>query len=47
MAYVKAVGTQYVPTLNKGHNVFNCFHSSYTRANPVFPVPAGTPAPQR
>jgi ABC-type branched-subunit amino acid transport system substrate-binding protein len=47
VAYVKAVGTQYVPTLNKGQNVFNCFHSSYTRANPVFPVPTGTPAPQR
>ena len=47
VAYVKAVGTQYVPTLNKGRNVFNCFHSSYTKANPVFPVPAGTPAPQR
>ena len=47
VAYVKAVGTQYLPTLNKGQNVFNCFHSSYTRANPVFPVPPGTPAPQR
>ena len=33
------------PILNKGQNVFNCFHSSSTKANPVFPVPAGTPAP--
>jgi ABC-type branched-subunit amino acid transport system substrate-binding protein len=47
VAYIKAIGTQYVPTLNKGRNVFNCFNSSYTRANPVFPVPLGTPAPQR
>jgi hypothetical protein len=47
VAYIKAFGTQYLPTLNKGQNVFNCFHSSYTRANPVFPVPPGTPAPQR
>jgi len=46
VAYVVAKGTQYVPTLNQGHNVFNCFHSANTRANPVFPVPAGTPAPQ-
>jgi ABC-type branched-subunit amino acid transport system substrate-binding protein len=45
VAYVKAVGTQYVPTLNRGQNVFNCFRSSYARANPVFPVPPGTPAP--
>ncbi len=45
VAYVEAKGTQYVPVLNKGQNVFNCFHSSSTRANPVFPVPPGTPAP--
>jgi ABC-type branched-subunit amino acid transport system substrate-binding protein len=45
VAYVMAKGTQYVPVLNKGQNVFNCFHSSSTKANPVFPVPAGTPAP--
>ncbi len=45
VAYVVAKGTQYVPALNKGQNVFNCFRSSNTKANPVFPVPAGTPAP--
>jgi branched-chain amino acid transport system substrate-binding protein len=45
VAYVVAKGTQFVPVLNKGQNVFNCFQSSSTRANPVFPVPAGTPAP--
>jgi hypothetical protein len=45
VAYVVAKGTQYVPVLNKGQNVFNCFHSSSTKAMPVFPVPTGTPAP--
>jgi len=45
VAYVEAKGTQYVPVLNEGQNVFNCFQSSSTRANPVFPVPPGTPAP--
>ena len=45
VAYIVAKGTQYVPVLNKGRNVFNCFHSSSTKANPVFPVPPGTPAP--
>jgi len=47
VAYVVARGTQYVPTLNKGQNVFNCFHQASTKANPVFPVPAGTPAPRQ
>jgi branched-chain amino acid transport system substrate-binding protein len=46
VAYVVAKGTQFVPVLNKGQNVFNCFASSSTTANPVFPVPAGTPAPR-
>ena len=46
VAYIVAKGTQYVPVLNKGQNVFNCFHSSSTKANPVFPVPTGTPAPR-
>jgi ABC-type branched-subunit amino acid transport system substrate-binding protein len=45
VAYVVAKGTQYVPVLNKGQNVFNCFHSSSTKAMPVFPIPTGTPAP--
>jgi len=45
VAYVVAKGTQYVPVLNKGQNVFNCFQSPSPRANPVFPVPPGTPAP--
>ena len=45
VAYVEAKGTQFVPVLNHGDNVFNCFHSASTKANPVFPVPTGTPAP--
>jgi ABC-type branched-subunit amino acid transport system substrate-binding protein len=45
LAYIKVVGSQYVPTLNQGKNVFNCFESTNTKKNPVFPLPAGTPAP--
>src|SRR3984957_12283430 len=45
LAYIKVVGNQYVPTLNKGKNVFNCFQSTNPKANPVFPLPANTPAP--
>ena len=37
--------TRSTAVLNKGQNVFNCFHSASTKANPVFPVPSGTPAP--
>jgi len=44
-AYIVAKGTQYLPALNKGQNVFNCFQSISPKANPVFPVPPGTPAP--
>jgi hypothetical protein len=39
------VGTKYLPALNKGNNVFNCFQSVSPKANPVFPLPAGTPSP--
>src|SRR3984957_9209761 len=45
LAYIKVVGTQYVPTLNKGKNVFNCFQSINPKSNPVFPLPPNTPAP--
>ena len=38
-------GTKYVPTLNKGKNVFNCFESINPKKGPVFPLPPGTPAP--
>jgi ABC-type branched-subunit amino acid transport system substrate-binding protein len=45
VAYIEAKGAQFVPVLNKGQNVFNCFASASTRADPVFPLPAGTPEP--
>ncbi len=45
LAYIKVSGTKYLPTLNKGQNVFNCFQSTDPKKNPVFPLPAGTPAP--
>ncbi len=44
-AYIQAKGVKYVPALNTGQNVFNCFPSINPKSNPVFPVPAGTPAP--
>ncbi len=44
-AYIKTVGTKYMPTLNKGKNVFVCFRSINPNKAPVYPVPAGTPAP--
>jgi ABC-type branched-subunit amino acid transport system substrate-binding protein len=45
LAYIKVSGDQYLPTLNKGKNVFNCFQSINPKKNPVFPLPAGTPSP--
>ncbi len=44
-AYIKVQGTKYVPTLNKGKNVFVCFQSINPNKAPVYPLPAGTPAP--
>jgi branched-chain amino acid transport system substrate-binding protein len=44
-AYIKVSGAKYVPTLNKGKNVFNCFESTNVHKDPVFPLPPGTPAP--
>ena len=44
-AYIKVSGDKYVPTLNKGKNVFACFDSVDPKKNPVYPLPAGTPAP--
>ncbi len=44
-AYIKTVGTKYEPALNKGQNVFVCFGSINPNKAPVFPLPAGTPAP--
>jgi ABC-type branched-subunit amino acid transport system substrate-binding protein len=45
LAYIKVSGNKYLPTLNKGKNVFNCFQSINPKKNPVFPLPPGTPAP--
>ncbi len=45
LAYIKVSGDKYVATLNKGKNVFNCFQSTNPKKNPVFPLPAGVPAP--
>lgn len=44
-AIIQVSGDKYVPALNKGQNVFNCFQSLDPNKGPVFPVPAGTPAP--
>ena len=44
-AYIKASGTNYVPALNKGQNVFVCFDSIDPKKAPVYPLPTGTPAP--
>jgi ABC-type branched-subunit amino acid transport system substrate-binding protein len=45
LAYIKVSGNKYLPTLNKGKNVFNCFQSINPKKDPVFPLPAGTPSP--
>jgi Periplasmic binding protein len=45
LAYIQVSGDKYVAALNKGNNVFNCFGSTNPKSNPVFPLPAGTPAP--
>jgi ABC-type branched-subunit amino acid transport system substrate-binding protein len=44
-AVIKVSGDKYVPALNTGKNVFNCFQSINPNKGPVFPVPPGTPAP--
>jgi ABC-type branched-subunit amino acid transport system substrate-binding protein len=44
-AYIQVQGTKFVPVLNTGKNVFNCFESTNAKKGPVFPVPAGTPSP--
>jgi ABC-type branched-subunit amino acid transport system substrate-binding protein len=44
-AYIKVSGDKYVATLNKGNNVFVCFDSINPKKAPVYPLPAGTPAP--
>jgi ABC-type branched-subunit amino acid transport system substrate-binding protein len=44
-AFIKVSGDKYVPTLNKGKNVFVCFNSINPKKDPVYPLPPGTPAP--
>jgi ABC-type branched-subunit amino acid transport system substrate-binding protein len=44
-AYIEVKGSKYVPALNRGKNVFNCFTSISAKKGPVFPLPAGTPSP--
>ncbi|MGO8862526.1 MAG: ABC transporter substrate-binding protein [Acidimicrobiales bacterium] len=44
VAYIQAKGGAFVPVLNKGENVFNCFQSPSARKEPVFPLPPGTPS---
>ena len=42
-AYIQVKGTKYVPVLNKGKSVFNCFGSINPNKGPVTPLPPGTP----
>jgi ABC-type branched-subunit amino acid transport system substrate-binding protein len=42
-AYIQVKGDKYVPALNTGKSVFNCFGSINPKKGPVFPLPAGTP----
>jgi ABC-type branched-subunit amino acid transport system substrate-binding protein len=44
-AFIKVVGNQYVPTLNKGKDTIVCFQSLNPNKGPVYPLPAGTPSP--
>ncbi len=42
-AFIQVKGTKYVPTLNVGKSVFNCFQSTNPKKGPVTPLPPGTP----
>jgi ABC-type branched-subunit amino acid transport system substrate-binding protein len=42
-AYIQVKGDKYVPALNTGKSVFNCFDSINPKKGPVFPLPPGTP----
>ena len=44
-AVIQVKGDAFVPALNQGQNVFNCFDSISPHSNPVFPLPPGTPGP--
>ena len=42
-AYIQVKGDKYVPALNTGKSVFNCFGSINAKKGPVTPLPPGTP----
>ncbi len=42
-AYIQVKGTKYLPALNKGKSVFNCFGSLNPKKGPISPLPPGTP----
>jgi ABC-type branched-subunit amino acid transport system substrate-binding protein len=42
-AYIQVKGDKYVPALDKGKSVFNCFDSINPKVGPVTPLPPGTP----
>jgi branched-chain amino acid transport system substrate-binding protein len=44
-AYIQVKGSQYVPALDSGKNVFTCFGSTNPKKAPESPLPAGTPSP--
>ena len=42
-AFIQVRGNKFVPALNKGKGVFNCFGSIDAKKGPVTPLPSGTP----
>jgi ABC-type branched-subunit amino acid transport system substrate-binding protein len=42
-AYIQVKGNKFVPALNTGKSVFNCFGSINAKKGPVTPLPPGTP----
>jgi len=42
-AFIQVRGDKFMPALNKGKGVFNCFGSIDARKGPVTPLPYGTP----
>jgi ABC-type branched-subunit amino acid transport system substrate-binding protein len=42
-AYIQVKGDKFVPALNTGKSVFNCFGSINAKKGPVTPLPPGTP----
>jgi len=42
-AFIQVKGDKFVPALNKGKSVFNCFGSINPKKGPVKRLPPGTP----